>query len=46
MPAATETEEKKNPYAGAIIAALEQVSSDKILDCFVSIMSTIKEYRS
>lgn len=46
MPAAIETEQTKNPYAAAIIAALEQVSADKMLDCFLAIMNTIKECRS
>ncbi|XP_018376988.1 PREDICTED: uncharacterized protein LOC108770125, partial [Trachymyrmex cornetzi] len=46
VPTATETKQSKNPYAGAIIAALEDVSTEKLLDCFLTIMNTIKEYRS
>jgi len=46
IPTVTETEQKKNPYAGAIIAALEHVSTEKILDYFLAIMNTIKQYRS
>jgi len=46
IPTVTETEQRKNSYAGAIIAALEHVSTDKILDCFLAIMNTIKQYYS